>query len=146
MSRFIRSFQLVDYDEATDPVLQEVASVGSQASTATICCEGWQGEEARGEQTAIEQEGGGKSRKVEGASNGASKTEGCLLKVRDAAASACVAIQLAGAKKVPEKFNIGSEGVASSVLPRALADARQVALVGAPRVDVEMLKSAQKRS
>ena len=144
VSRFVRGFQLVEYDKSTDPVLQEVASVGSQASTTTICVERWQDGEAWGECEAMEKEEGGKSRKVEGPKE-AAKTEGCLRKVREAAASACVAIQLSGARRSTEKFNIGSGRAASSAPQRACEVPEETALVVAPRADEDM-RGANKRS
>ena len=125
VSRFVRMFKLAEYNKDDDPVLQEVASVGSQGSNATLLVGGWLEEESAAEARAVQQENkleaeaDRKKKKFKGDEEGVQRKQGVeggggqdveasLEKVRASAASACVHIQLGCAKKGTETYSISS--------------------------------------
>ena len=126
VSRFVRMFKLAQYNKDEDPVLQEVASVGSQGSNATLIVGSWLEEESAAEMQAVQEQnkekakGGSKeenakARRVEkqeqeGGGNGGQGVDASLEKVRAAAASACVHLQIGSARQEAEAYNIASVG------------------------------------
>ena len=143
LSRFVRQFGPAQYEEADDPVLQELASgrnsahsisldtvrVGSDTSVVsssdTVVMD-WREEEACGEEEAIRQDNQGAATAGQGDEHA---VECALEKVRSAAASAVVSIQLreaaAGAARgehlLPLAWDVAA-GAAKIPVPNTVLD------------------------
>ena len=154
VSRFVRKFKVEAYSKADDPVLQEVASVGSQESIATTLVDSWQEAEAAAERRAVEKEGEGEVQKMEGKAEGLD--EG-LEKVCVAAASAAVHVQICDPKRrAAEAYDIASSGgvqqggdsgrssIGAMVLHRGVGRSLQTERVGVAKQDEDM-PSVRKR-
>ena len=131
-------------------MLQEVASVGSQGSNATVLVERWQDAEAEGEKRALEEEEAQEGTKKEVTGDSAGQ---CLEKVCVAAANACVRVQLLDARQQQaQAFNIASSSVAQGGvacagvgLPQSTQAGQSMALVALPVGGDEDMPGARKR-
>ena len=130
VSRFVRKFRMGTYDKSQDPMLLEVASVASQSSNDTIIIDRWQDQVADAERQAIVAEGikgdiahgpvgaeGVKQAVVQRFVEGEGTTGGeddALDKVRAAAASACVHLQICKVEKARRGTEAASSASAAS--------------------------------
>ena len=150
VSQFVRMFEKQEYDRGADPVLQEVASVGSQGSNATVLVERWEDSEVEGDKRAVGEEEAQEGTKKEVSGDSAGQ---CLKKVCVAAANACVRIQLLDARQQQAQavniasFGVAQVGVASAGvgLPQSTQAGQSMALVALQAGGGEDMPGARKR-